>query len=110
MCETGGKIESRNIKRMTGCKIPVIAGVLSTDAINVDAMKEAKGRGDPRPNFDPWFVTGYSDAESCFSINVGDSISFNFRITAHETDKELLVSVGNYLECGTVKKNETNKC
>jgi len=58
----------------------------------------------------PWFVTGFSYAESCFMINVransklkiGYSVELVFKISLHLKDKALLENFRNYFGVGTV--------
>jgi hypothetical protein len=58
----------------------------------------------------PYFVTGFTDAEGCFLINIqkrsdlilGYSISLSFKIKLHLKDKELLENISNFFNVGKV--------
>lgn len=58
----------------------------------------------------PWFVTGFTDAEGCFLINVrpnskmnsGYSVELVFKIALHSKDSTLVTEVLNYFGKGTV--------
>ena len=61
-------------------------------------------------NLDPWFVTGFTDGEGCFLINVrpnsklktGYSVELVFKIALHSKDKALVENLKNYFGVGTV--------
>lgn len=58
----------------------------------------------------PWFVTGFIDAEGCFLINVrpnskmkiGYSVELVFKIALHLKDKALIEDLRNFFGVGTV--------
>ena len=58
----------------------------------------------------PWFVTGFTDGEGCFLINVrpnsklktGYSVELVFKIALHSKDKALVENLKNYFGVGTV--------
>jgi hypothetical protein len=58
----------------------------------------------------PWFVTGFSDAESCFSIKmirnqkfkVGWRVQLVFNIILHQKDKALLEQIKSYFCAGSI--------
>src|SRR2546430_15612492 len=58
----------------------------------------------------PYLVTGFTDGEGCFLINVrpnpkmknGYSIELVFKISLHSKDKGLVENVRNYFGVGTV--------
>lgn len=61
---------------------------------------------------DPWFVTGFADAECCFSISivrknklkVGWEIKIRFQINLHQKDKVLLQQIQSYFGVGSLYK------
>ena len=63
------------------------------------------------PNqINPYFITGFTDAEGCFLINVrpnskmkiGYSVELVFKIALHVKDKVLVENIRNYFNVGTV--------
>jgi len=58
----------------------------------------------------PWFVTGFTDAEGCFLINIrpnskmktGYSIELVFKISLHIKDKALVTNLSKFFSVGTV--------
>ena len=60
----------------------------------------------------PWFFSGFSDAEGCFTLviirnnelNVGWVVKPKFQINLHEKDKALLEHIKNNLRVGIVSK------
>lgn len=64
----------------------------------------------------PWFITGFSDAESCFSISIQPSakMKINWRvlpvylIKLHIKDILILEKIKNTLGVGTIRKNGIN--
>jgi len=68
-----------------------------------------------KPNNDyhtlnPYYVTGFTDAEGCFLINIqkrsdlilGYSVSLSFKIKLHSKDKELLDKISNFFNVGKI--------
>jgi hypothetical protein len=68
-----------------------------------------------KPNDDyhtlnPYYVTGFTDAEGCFLINIqkrsdlilGYSVSLSFKIKLHSKDKELLDKISNFFNVGKI--------
>jgi len=61
---------------------------------------------------DPWFITGFADAESCFAIiiyrdkrlSTGWRVQLSFQIALHQKDKVLLEQVRNYFGVGSITK------
>jgi len=61
---------------------------------------------------DPWFVTGFADAESCFSISlvrknklkVGWEVKIRFQINLHQKDQALLEQIQSYFGVGSLYK------
>lgn len=53
----------------------------------------------------PWFITGFSDGEGCFTLSFVDSkqlkvgwmVKLRFQISLHEKDIALLKEIKNYL-------------
>jgi len=66
----------------------------------------------------PWFVTGFTDAEGCFGLyiykNAALKISWytflEFKITLHVKDKKWLENIQNYFDVGVISKHGENLC
>ena len=67
----------------------------------------------PSPALNPWFITGFTDGEGCFSISMGlcprnkkcklgweIKLSFNFSL--HKKDKALLENIQSYFGVGSI--------
>jgi hypothetical protein len=62
---------------------------------------------------DPWFVTGFADAEGSFLLNilrnkelkVGWVVNFRFQISLHQKDHVLLEQIKTYLGVGNIHKH-----
>ena len=60
----------------------------------------------------PWFITGFTDAEGCFTnsirrenaMNLGWSVEQAFSIGLHKTDKPLLQEFKNFFKVGSISK------
>ena len=60
----------------------------------------------------PWFVTGFADAESCFALSViknnkmkaGWHVKLSFQIGLHQKDHALLEQIKTYLGVGNIYK------
>jgi len=58
----------------------------------------------------PYYLTGFTDAEGCFLINIqkrsdvllGYSVSLSFKIKLHSKDKELLDKIFNFFNVGKI--------
>jgi hypothetical protein len=67
-------------------------------------------------NLNPWFITGFVDAEGCFSIGVyknnkyeiGYQVQAIFQISLHDKDKELLFKIQSYFGGINIKKHGKN--
>lgn len=78
---------------------------LNCESINSDVYYE-----NPEKKLNPWFVTGFADAESSFSMSVfksktaaiGWTIEPCFIITLHKKDIELLKKIQNFFGVGSV--------
>jgi hypothetical protein len=65
------------------------------------------------PNINPWFITGFTDAEGCFSIKIQKNAKLKtkwrtrpvFSITLHIKDLLLLKSIKNNLGVGNISKS-----
>ena len=63
-------------------------------------------------NFSPWFITGLSDSDGCFNINIhknsnyklGYGIKLRFFIRIHKQDAQLLHIVKLFFNCGSVSR------
>jgi len=61
----------------------------------------------------PYWLAGFTSGEGCFSINLkkstkyrtGFNVGLVFKLTQHIRDKELLVNLIKYLECGNIYSN-----
>jgi hypothetical protein len=66
-----------------------------------------------KSEINPWFLTGFSDAEGCFSIKVQQNVKLKtkwrirpvFSITLHIKDLYLLEAIKNYLGVGNISKS-----
>ena len=64
---------------------------------------------------DPWFLTGFTDAEGCFLIRIyrdnklkiGWGVLPIFKITLHQKDKALLEQIKSYFCVGSISKQGT---
>jgi hypothetical protein len=60
----------------------------------------------------PWFITGFADAESCFTLSVvknnkmkaGWHVKQSFQIGLHQKDKAILEQIKTYLGVGNIYK------
>ncbi len=61
----------------------------------------------------PWFFTGFTDAEGCFSISLirnnqrkvgGWRVNPSFKISLHEKDLDILKDIQNFLGVGNISK------
>ena len=67
----------------------------------------------PEAKINPWFLTGFADAESCFSIKIQANAKLKtkwrvrpvFSITLHIKDLALLEIIKNYLGVGNISKS-----
>ena len=67
----------------------------------------------PEAEINPWVLTGFADAESCFSIKIQANAKLKtkwrvrpvFSITLHIKDLALLESIKNYLGVGNISKS-----
>ena len=69
---------------------------------------------------DPWFITGFTDAEACFSLRmglcprnkelkVGWVVNQSFQISLHQKDKALLEQIQSYFGgIGNITKEREN--
>jgi hypothetical protein len=70
----------------------------------------------PEPKLNPWLVSGFADAESCFSVSIRPStnmktgwrISPSFLIKLHIKDIAILEKIKYTLDVGTVRKAGTD--
>ena len=65
-----------------------------------------------RGGADPRWLAGFTDAEGCFLINIykshtklGEAVQLIFKITQHERDEQLIISLIEFLKCGNIYKN-----
>ena len=61
---------------------------------------------------DPWFVTGFTDGEGCFNVQIfksttktGEAVKLSFIITQHIRDENLIRSLILYFGCGNIYKS-----
>ena len=66
----------------------------------------------PRGGGDPRWLAGFTYAEGCFLINIykshtklGEAVQLIFKITQHERDEQLIISLIESLKCGNIYKN-----
>nr|YP_010963371.1 NADH dehydrogenase subunit 2 [Harringtonia lauricola]WNK75960.1 NADH dehydrogenase subunit 2 [Harringtonia lauricola] len=70
----------------------------------------------PDSSLNPWFITGFSDAEVCFTLSVskrkenkiGWRIFYTFQITLHDKYRNMLELIQNYFGVGSITKHRTN--
>jgi hypothetical protein len=61
-----------------------------------------------------WFVTGFTEAEGCFNINIYKTkagkltAKLRFSLAIMENDTELLNQIRNFLNCGNISKPRSN--
>jgi len=66
-----------------------------------------------KPLLNPWFITGFIDAEGCFGLYLykntamksGWNVFLDFKITLHKKDEDLLNKILNYFCVGSVFKH-----
>ena len=66
-----------------------------------------------RSNIDPWFITGFVEAEGCFALGFFKSDSYKmgyqiqaiFKITLHKKDYDLLIQIKDYFGVGQITKH-----
>ena len=62
---------------------------------------------------DPNWLAGFTSGEECFLINIvksqryklGEAVQLIFKITQHERDEQLIISLIESLKCGNIYKN-----
>jgi len=68
---------------------------------------------------EPWFVTGFTDAEGCFTMSIsktpknriGWQVNVNFIINLHKRDVELLNRIQRYFGgIGIIRKERGDLC
>lgn len=67
--------------------------------------------------FEPYWVTGLADGESCFDASIikseratgGFVVSLRFRLTQHARDEQLLKSLVDFFDCGRYSPRTNNK-
>lgn len=72
----------------------------------------------PSQWINPWFVTGFTDAEGCFglyiyknaALKIGWYTFLEFKITLHVKDKKWLENIQNYFGVGVISKHGENLC
>ena len=136
-----GSSKSRNLdfvrctlvagKPVLGRKIPfhpdnckVVVGLFSQRAFihttksigdNLTVSKQEKNIFEQKSDIklNPWFVTGFVDAEGCFAIGLFVSSNYKmgyqtqaiFKITLHNKDFNLLCQIKDYFGVGTITKH-----
>lgn len=61
-----------------------------------------------------WFITGFTEAEGCFNINIYKTkagkytAKLRFSLAIMENDTELLNQIRNFLNCGNISKPRSN--
>ena len=66
-------------------------------------------------SLDPWFITGFTDGEGCFTLNlarnqklkIGWEVKNGFQISLHEKDITLLTQIKNYFGVGIINKHSS---
>ena len=70
---------------------------------------------DSSNKLDPWFVTGFTDAEGCFGLYIFKntnyktdwSVSLVFQISLHERDRNILEQIKNYFGVGGIFNHDS---
>jgi hypothetical protein len=84
---------------------------------NTKGIRYVSTQKSPKCTINPWFVTGFSDAEGCFIIGLskdskrtnGWIVALEFAISLHEKDQVLLENILSFfLEVGTIRKAGNN--
>ena len=71
-----------------------------------------------KPAIDPWFLTGFADGESCFSIGLyrnnkkklGWAVQISFVLVLHTKDLSILYSIKSYLRVGNIYSRKSGTC
>ena len=59
--------------------------------------------GPIRGAIDPWYVTGFTEGEGCFTFNRSDrNFTLVYAIKLNETDLAILEDIQNYFGCGRI--------
>lgn len=95
------------IKRHFGAKQGTIKRYYST-SLRTKTIVERKDN--PELELNPFWLTGFSDGESCFyvgikkskKVSIGWRITLSFTINLHERDRAVLELISNYLGVGKV--------
>jgi hypothetical protein len=114
----GNCIEKNSLLRcvLTGCESSYPIKYHSKQIKNIRTLITTRNgsyfsRSEPKAaNLNAWFITGFSDAESCFSINILKNDNYKtgwrvkpvFSIGLHIKDKELLYLIQQTLGTGLV--------
>ncbi len=92
------------LNNLTGLSHKLKSNISLEDSINFS------GEGEETIDLNPFFVTGFVDAEGCFLINVrknnkyklGLRVEPSFQITLHKKDKDLLEKIQNFFSVGSI--------
>ena len=92
-------LSNQHIKKFFSSTSPVPDEI----SINNNSMK-----------LNPWFISGFTDAEGCFTIKVQPNAKLKtkwrirpvFSITLNSKDLKLLETIKNSIGAGTISKNE----
>ncbi len=64
---------------------------------------------------DPYWLGGFASGEACFTVsiyksktNLGKAVQLKFDLAQHYRDSEILISIKNYIGCGSVNKHSEN--
>jgi len=64
-------------------------------------------------DINPWFITGFTDAEGCFTITINRNkktrlnIKASFQICLHSKDIYLLNQIKHFFNCGIIQNKTT---
>ena len=66
---------------------------------------------------DPWFITGFTDGEGCFSVTLCKDIRQKvkwrvqpkFRIKLHKRDEDLLKDIRLFFNCGAIYRPKSKE-
>lgn len=99
------------------CKDLVLWGTNSISISRKYSSKvEVQSKRNSNESLDPWFITGFSDGESCFSViinnnnrySTGYSLQLNFQILLHKKDRAILEQIQSKWGVGVIKDQPNN--
>lgn len=116
------KLANPIIKRSLRCtlmdfernyQVRIPSNLINKSSLRYYSSKSVQERVKHNLIMDPWFLTGFVDAEGCFTLGIsrnkycktGWSIQLFFQIALHQKDTELLERIQNYFGVGKIYKH-----